>query len=199
VISAIEPKILRIGLGIVLLLLAFAGSANDTKGPQLTDTSSRTQLDVGYSLLYQEAEGIPKIDWLVKFKNKPKEVGSLVDELVNFYQQLTQSMERLSNQCPAVRLDLKPMPDVESEARKSIGTDLAKDLVPVAGKSGIDFQREMLLMLYDSLNEQRHLVQVMSTREPQPGLKEFLETTKARLDVFHRKVGVELDRCCYRH
>jgi hypothetical protein len=49
-------------------------------------------------------------------------------------------------------------------------------------------------MFYNTLNEQRHLTGVMAGLETDPGLRKFLETTKAHLDERHAKVGALLDR-----
>jgi hypothetical protein len=98
-----------------------------------------------------------------------------------------------------MRIDVPAMSEIEADERKAIGTDMAKDLAPVAGKSGIEFEREALLMFYNALNEQRHLVGVMVGLEPDPALKKFLETTKAQLDAHYAKVGALLNRRYFTH
>jgi hypothetical protein len=98
-----------------------------------------------------------------------------------------------------MRIDSVAMSKIEGEERKAIGTDLAKDFAPVIGKSGIEFEREALLMFYDSLNEQRHLVGVMVGLETAPGLRNFLATTKAQLDERYAKVGALLNRRYFVH
>jgi len=49
-------------------------------------------------------------------------------------------------------------------------------------------------MFYNTLNEQRHLTGVMIGLETDPGLKKFLETTKAQLEERYAEVGALLDR-----
>jgi hypothetical protein len=156
------------------------------------DTDTRAQLSVGYSLLYQEAEGIPKLDWLLSFKEKSSEMSRLTKQLMSYYHDLADRMEKLSKEYPAVRLDAKTMPDIVGEARKALGTDQAKDFAPLVGKSGLDFEREALLMFRDALNEQRHLVGVMMKREPEPALNKFLESTKAQLEDRYSSVNALL-------
>jgi hypothetical protein len=183
------------------LLLTFAASSesSDTTQPTATKTTatknaSRAQLSVGYSLLYQEADGIPKLKWLLMFKDKSAEMGRVTDDLVKFYQKLADTMQKLSKQFPAMRIDVPPMSEIEGDTRKAIGEDLAKDLAPVVGKSGVKFEREALLTFYDSLNEQRHLTGVMLELETVPDLKKFLETTKGQLENRYAKVGALLNR-----
>jgi hypothetical protein len=76
---------------------------------------------------------------------------------------------------------------------------LAKDLAPVIGKTGPEFEREALLMFYNSLNEQRHLTGVMIGLEPDPALKKFLETTHAQLNARYAKVGALLNHRYFTH
>jgi hypothetical protein len=103
-------------------------------------------------------------------------------------------MQRFSKQFPAMRIDVSPMPEIEAKERKAIGEDMAKDFAPVVGKSGVAFEREALLMFYNTLNEQRHLVGVMIGLEPDRSLKKFLETTKAQLEERYAQVGSLLNR-----
>ena len=190
---------LRIVATALALTLTACSHLSDTKSPAPEKHAPRAQLSIGYSLLYQEADGIPKLNWLLMFKDKPEEMGKLTHELVSYYEQLADSMRRLSKQFPAMRIDVDPMSPIEGKERKAIGEDLAKDFAPLVGKSGVKFEREALLMFYDSLNEQRHLTGVMVGLEPDPTLKKFLETTKQQLDERHAKVGALLERRYFTH
>jgi hypothetical protein len=178
----------------LLLTLAACSHLSDTKKPTSDKNAPRAQLSIGYSLLYQEADGLPKLKWILMFKDKPEEMGKLTHELVSYYEQLSDTMRKLSKQFPGMRIDVEPMSEIESKERKAIGTDLAKDFAPLVGKSGVKFEREALLMFYDSLNEQRHLTGVMVGLETEPALKKFLETTKEQLDALYAKVGALLNR-----
>ncbi|MGA8707147.1 MAG: hypothetical protein WB646_09185 [Steroidobacteraceae bacterium] len=182
-----------------MLALAACSHLGDTSKPLPDKNAARAQLSIGYSLLYQEADGIPKLKWLLMFKDKPEEMGQVTKDLINYYQQLADTMRRLSKQYPAMRIDVTPMPEIEAEERKAIGADMAKDFAPVVGKTGVDFEREALLMFYNGLNEQRHLTGVMVGLEPDPGLKKFLETTKDQLDAHYAKVGALLSRRYFSH
>ncbi len=181
----------------LLLTLAACAHISDTKPS--SDKSSRAQLSIGYSLLYHQADGIPKLKWLLMFKDKPEEMGRLTHELVHFYQQLADTMQKLSKQYPVMRLDATTMSAIESDERKAIGEDLAKDFTPVLGKSGTAFEREALLMFYNSLNEQRHLVAVMQRLETDAPLKQFLDTTRTQLDQHYAEVAALLNRRYFTH
>ena len=199
-LSARRPSA-HVGFFAAALLLTLVGCSHfsDTRKPPPDKNAPRTQLSIGYSLLYQEADGIPKLKWLLMFKDKPEEMGRLTNELISYYQQLAETMRGLSKQYPAMRIDVTPMSEIEAQERKAIGTDMAKDFAPVAGKSGVEFEREALLMFYNSLDEQRHLTQVMVGLEPDPGLKQFLEATNEQLETRYAKVGALLNRRYFTH
>jgi hypothetical protein len=167
--------------------------------PAPDKNAPRAQLSIGYSLLYQEANGIPKLKWILMFKDKSSETGQLIDGLVTYYEQLADTMRKLSEQYPAMRIDVAAMSEIESEERKAIGTDQAKDFAPLIGKNGKEFEREALLMFYNALDEQRHLVGVMLGLETDPGLRKFLESTKSQLDARYEKVGALLNRRYFTH
>jgi len=183
----------------LLLTLAACSHLSDTRKPPPDKNEPRAQLSIGYSLLYQEAEGIPKLKWILMFKDKPEEMARVTNDQISYYQQLADTMQKLSKQYPAMRIDVVPMSQIEGDVRKAMGEDLAKDLAPLIGKSGVDFERQALLTFYNALNEQRHLVAVMVGLETDPGLKKFLETTKAQMDERHAQVGALLNRRYFTH
>jgi hypothetical protein len=188
-------------LAVIVLSLAVAGCAQLAATSKVTPakTDARAQLSIGYSLLYQEANGIPKLKWILLFKEKTSEMGRLTNDLVSYYEQLADTMRKLSKQYPAMRIDVEAMSHIEAEERKAIGADQAKDMAPLTGKSGTEFEREALLMFYDALNEQRHLTRVMLGLESSPELKKFLESTQAQLDERYTKVGALLERRYFVH
>jgi hypothetical protein len=179
------------------LLLTLSASSWASDAPQAASSKPevRHQLSIGYSLLYQESDGISKIKWILLFKDEPDaEMKGITNDLLGYYRQLAETMQRLSKQYPAMRIDLAPMPEIEADTRKAMGEDVAKDIAPLVGKSGVKFEREALLTFYEALNEQRHLTGVMLKMETNPGLKKFLETTQAQLEEYYAKVGALLDR-----
>src|SRR5665213_2116780 len=182
-----RSTLIRLVATALLLTLAACSQLSDTRKPAPDKNAPRAQLSIGYSLLYQEADGIPKLKWIFMFKDKPEEMGRVTNDLVEYYQQLADAMQKLSKQYPAMRIDVPAMSQIEGDARKAIGADQAKDFAPLAGKTGVDFEREALLMFYNALDEQRHLVGVMLGLETNPALHKFLETTKTQLEARHAK------------
>jgi hypothetical protein len=194
-----RSSLMRLLAPALLLTVAACSQLNDASKAPPDKNAPRAQLSIGYSLLYQEADGIPKLKWILMFKDKPEEMGRVTSDLVGYYQQLAETMRKLSKQYPGMRIDVAAMSEIEGDERKAIGEDTAKDFAPVVGKTGIEFEREALLMFYNALNEQRHLVGVMVGRETDPGLKKFLETTKAQLDEHYAKIGALLNRRYFTH
>src|ERR1700680_2062854 len=178
----------------LFLTLAACSQLSHIRKPTPDKDAPRAQLSIGYSLLYQEADGIPKLKWILMFKEKPEEMAQVTNDLVSYYQQLADTMQRLSKQYPAMRIDVAAMSEIEGDEREAIGADLAKDFAPLTGKTGLDFEREALLMFYNALNEQRHLTGAMVGLETDPALRKFLETTKAQLEARYAKVGALLNR-----
>jgi hypothetical protein len=189
-----RSTLIRLVATALLLTLAACSQLSDTRKAAPDKNAPRAQLSIGYSLLYQEADGIPKLKWIFMFKDKPEEMGRVTNDLVGYYQQLADTMQRLSKQFPAMRIDVTAMSEIEGDERKAIGADLAKDFAPLTGKTGVEFEREALLMFYNGLNEQRHLTGVMVGLEPDAALRKFLETTKAQLEARYAKVGALLNR-----
>ena len=64
----------------LLLTLAACSQLSDTRRPPPDKNAPRAQLSIGYSLLYQEADGIPKLKWIFMFKDKPEEMGRVTGE-----------------------------------------------------------------------------------------------------------------------
>jgi hypothetical protein len=197
--AARRSTLIRLVAAALLLTLAACSQLSHTRKPAPDKNAPRAQLSIGYSLLYQEADGIPKLKWILMFKDKPEEMGRITNDLISYYQQLADSMERLSRQFPGMRIDVTAMSEIEADERKAIGADSAKDFAPLIGKTGVDFEREALLMFYNALNEQRHLAGAMAGRETDPALRKFLETTKAQLDERYAKVGALLNRRYFTH
>jgi len=187
-----------LGMFAAMLLVAGCKDVGKSRPSTAINDNTRTELNVGYSLLYQQANGIPKMDWILTFKDKPEVVEQTVNLLTDHYQQLSRALEDIAAKFPAVRLDADTMPELLADTRKAIGLDMAKDFAPLAGKSGPRFERELLLMYQNALEEQRHLVGVMIERETEPGLLGFLKKTKAQLEERHSGVRQLLDRHYFR-
>src|SRR5580692_9075696 len=93
----------------LVFTLAACSQLSDTRKPAPDKNAPRAQLSIGYSLLYQEADGIPKLKWILLFKDKPEEMGRVTHDLISYYQQLADTMQKLSKQFPGMRIDVTAM------------------------------------------------------------------------------------------
>src|SRR6202011_5973346 len=116
--AARRSTMIRLAAAALLLILAACSHLSDTKKPAPHKDPPRAQLSFGYSMLYQEADGIPKLKWILMFKDKPEEMGRVTNDLVGYYEQLADTMQRLSKQYPAMRIDAAPMSEIEGDERK---------------------------------------------------------------------------------
>ncbi len=196
--AARSPSLIATLITAALLLLPGGGTPAEAESTAAAVGKVRAELNIGYSLLYQQADGIPKMKWLLMFKSKHDDLARTTTGMMDYYQQLAQSLEKVAAQNPAVHLDATTMPELLAETRKAIGIDMAKDFAPLVGSTGLAFERELLLMFYNALDEQRHLVGVMIEREPEPGLLSFLRQTKEQLESRRGKLRELLDRRYFR-
>ena len=111
---------LRLVATALLLTLAACSHFSDTRKPTPDKNEPRAQLSIGYSLLYQEADGIPKLKWILMFKDKPEEMGRLTHDLVSYYEQLGDTMRKLSKQYPAMRIAVAALRPARWEERRQI-------------------------------------------------------------------------------
>lgn len=193
-------RLRRLGIVSLMLVLAGAPTIAGTKDQIIpASATARQQLSIGYSLLYAEATGIPKLDWLLKLKSKSADMTQATGVLMQYYKGLSERMENLANQYPAVHLDAKTMSDIEAEARKSLGVDQAKNFAPLAGNTGVPLEREALITFRSALDEQRHLVGVMIDKETSLPLRKFLETTHQELEEHFKQINLLLEKRYFTH
>jgi hypothetical protein len=194
----------RAGSGLLLIgLLSLApesGASDHPAEPACSDGSQaasgeRGELNKGYTLLYDEAVGLAKARFLLKVKDQPTDVESMVTAATDEYLRLQQQMEGLAKDFPALKLDAPDiMAKVIAETREAIGTDQFKSFAPLVGQSGVEYERNLLLLFENALNEQRHLTKVLADAEPDAALKKFDEAETTRLDALYARVLALLDR-----
>ena len=63
--AAQRSTLIRFLATALLLTLAACSQLSDTRKPLPDKNAPRAQLSIGYSLLYQEADGIPKLKWIL--------------------------------------------------------------------------------------------------------------------------------------
>jgi hypothetical protein len=97
-------------------------------------------------------------------------------------------MKRISQRYPEIRIDIPRTFGMESDEYEGRGADPLKNRVRAPSP------KQELLVLYETLDEQRHLADAMIGLETNPELKRFLETMKRQLDAGYVTVGGLLKR-----
>jgi len=79
-LNALRRSVL-LRLAVMTLFLAFVGvSWGQASKRPVSSEPQRKQLAMGYTLLYQEADGIPKLKWILTFRKKSDEMARVTDD-----------------------------------------------------------------------------------------------------------------------
>ena len=182
---------------LALALAGFATACNKAEtdqDPASGLSEQRRQLSEGYSLLYKDASSIDLVELVLYVKTESEEFNRLITAISDYGGELKQDLERIARDYPGVRIDLKPLPEMEARKRFAVGKDKAILFAPLAGRSRLEYERTMLISLSNGLNHESHLCQVMAEEEPDPGLKKFLLQTEQRYIGFYERIMNLLNR-----
>jgi hypothetical protein len=200
-----RPLILRIAFALVALVMVAAlivtgCSGKDTASAPVAGLSAqRTVLSEGYSLLYIDASHIDLVDLVLYVKVESQEFNDLITEISHYGGELKKDLERIARDYPGVRIDLKPLPEMETRKRFAVGKDRAIRFAPLVGHSRLEYERTMLISMSNALNHESHLCQVMAAEEPDAGLKQFLLASEKRYDGLYERVVNLLNREHFKH
>lgn len=177
---------------LVVLIVGCVGPGVDPGTDRASGLSKqRLMLGEGYSLLYEDAGKLDYADLMLYVKAESQAMDDIVTEVGVFGGELKSELEHIARDYPGVRIDLKPLPEMETRKRFAIGKTRALDFAPVIGRSGREYERTVLLGLSNAFNHERHLCKVMAEEEPDAGLKKFLKRTERRYDaLYHRTMAL---------
>jgi hypothetical protein len=161
--------------------------------------SVRSELNLGYSLLHEQADGLSKLKWIVALKKDSESFEQVVKPAVAYYAELADELEALDAKYPALHINLKAMPEFVGKARERMVEVRVKEITPIVGETGVNYERTVLLMLWYALEEQRNIVEAMAEREPDPNLAKFLRGTRSQLDRHLQRVDALLQRKYFAH
>jgi hypothetical protein len=150
--------------------------AERQKAPGLS--RQRLMLSEGYSLLYKDASNLDLAGLIVYVKTESDEVDDLVTAVAKFGGDLKRDLERVARDYPGVRIDLDPLPEMETRKRQALAKARARYFAPVIGKGGREYELSLLIAYSNGLNHERFMCQVMAEEEPDPGLKKLLLNTE---------------------
>lgn len=179
-------------------LLAFGclvpGACTTTAQPRADADTQREILNEGYSILYRDARTISAVKYLLWIKVESDAFDKIIREAAAFGSDLRKDMSGLAKKYPALKLDVEALPELEKRKRFATGFDKLKDIAPVTGKKGRDFERVVLNSLANGLNQERHLAEEIAKEEPDPGLKKFMQQTTSRMDKLYERANTLLEQ-----
>ena len=183
---------------VVALLLAAGlsacGTGSGDEGAQSTQGEQRALLSEGYSLLYADATKIKGFDLVLFFKIESQEFNDLLKVISRFGDELTHDLERVAREYPGVRIDLDPLPVMETRKRFALAKNRMIRFAPLSGRSRLEYERTLLIGLAGALDHERHLCQVMAQEEPEPALKKILLAAEKRYDGLYEATMNLLNR-----
>jgi hypothetical protein len=192
-----RPLLFRIVFAAVALVMVAAlimtgcSGSDSGRNPVAGLSDQRVMLSEGYSLLYADASKIDLVDLALFAKAESQEFNNVITEISKFGGELKQDLERIARDYPGVRIDLKPLPEMEVRKRFAVGKDRMITFAPLGGHSRLEYERTMLISLSNALNHESHLCQVMAAEEPDPGLKKFLLASEQRYgDLYQLAVSL---------
>jgi hypothetical protein len=179
----------------ILLIGLATGCANLKKESKPPDLSKqRLMLSQGYSMLYKDATSLDLSELILYVKFEPEAMHKVVVAVAEVGGQLKKDLERIAKSHPDVRIDLDPLPEMETRKRAAIAKDRAKYFAPVIGHGGREYERTVLLGYANGLNHERHLCQVMAAAEPDANLKKVLLDFEKSYDGLYDRVTSLLEK-----
>ncbi len=193
-------------VGAVLVLggcgaLSRASAVGDDQAKARISHTGDAQLDKlnqGYSLLYQSASGLRLVDKILLVKFESDRTHRVVTAISDYCGQLTDQLKQLPQRYPSVRIDLKPLPEIERRKQAAANKARVLSFAPVVGRTGADFERTLLLTLSGGLNQLRFLTQVMADQERNPERAALLKGAHRHFLDLYKQTLKELSQDYYK-
>jgi hypothetical protein len=166
--------------------------ADHAKAPALSQ--QRLMLSEGYSMLYKDAGNLDLAKLILYVKSESEAFHKVVIAAAEVGDQLRKDLEKLAKDYPGVRIDLDPLPEMETRKRAAIAKDRAKYFAPVVGHGGREYELTVLIAYANGFNHERHLCQVMAEAEPDAGLKKFLLDSEQHYDALYNRIMALLEK-----
>lgn len=169
------------------LLLPRAGAADDDDGKALP----QQQLNYGYAALYSAARGLRHSDKIFLVKLESGACQAVVEGLSEAMARITADLEKLDAADPDLRLDDEGLPEIELRKRDAVTRDRLLSFKPITGRTGMNFERTLLLSESGALNQLQFLVEELDQADPDPQRSAALKNIHASLkDQYAKVVGL---------
>ena len=180
---------------------AKADSKDDAAAERASNTGD-TQLDLlnqGYSLLYADVSGLKLVDKLLLVKFESDQTHKVVTAISDYAGELAGQLEALAKRYPSLRIDLKPLPEIEQRKQAAAQKARVLSFAPVVGRTGRDFERTLLLTLSGGLNQLRFLAKVTADEERNDERRKLLIGAQQHFLELYKQTLKLLNARYYKH
>jgi hypothetical protein len=155
---------------------------------------SQRELNYGYASLYDSARGLRHSDkiFLVKFESEACQ--AVVKDLSDAMGRIAKNLEALDRDDAALRLDDDGMPELETRKRDAVTRDRLMSFKPVNGRTGMNFERTLLLSESGALNQLQFLISELDAADPDPRRSAVLKEAHAEVVRLYGRVVNLLNR-----
>lgn len=199
--TAMTRKTVMVSILLSLFVLPGCAIFGGDKAEKKQDESQFTRQDLneGYSLLYMAVGSLSSTDKAFYVKFESDAVEKVIGDTSDYAAKLQADLERISEDYPAVKIDLDPLPVMEKRKRAAISSDTLKSLAPIVGKSGPAFERKLLLSSAGALVQLEFQCQVMAMHEPVESLRAVLNDAQARFGELYEAQVKLLNEVYFKH
>ena len=187
-----------------LAALAFGGCSTVPQTSTVDERSSHTgdvaldKLNQGYSLLYESTSGLKLADKILLVKFESDRTHQVVTAISEYCDRLGEQLQQLPGRYPSVRIDLKPLPEIERRKQAAANKSRVLSFAPLVGRTGADFERTLLLTLSGGLNQLRFLTQVMAEQERNADRAALLQEAHRRFVGLYKQTLKTLSEVYYK-
>jgi hypothetical protein len=167
------------------VIAVLVGGCSPRTKPVPDREEGRRTISEGYSLLYFATGEQKWADKVLLVKFESEELKRLVTRIAKYAGDLRGRLEDLAKRYPAIHLEPPPPTELEQRARRAQYHERLKDMLL---ESGPEFERDMLLTQYCSLDELRHLASVMGEIETDANRRAFWQEVQREFDEEYRQV-----------
>jgi hypothetical protein len=139
-----------------------------------------------YSLLYDLLDDERHLSKLLIVKRDSRELNRLINRISDVSAEGVDRLKKFAEKDPSLNLKMMELPPAEQATRKAIAAARRDQLL---GRSGVDFERTLLLTQIEALNYGTHLAGVAATNDLDPKRAGYLSTLSDTLNHLHSEVA----------
>ena len=179
-----HTAVIALTLAAACLAGCHSGSNTIDFGADKTSGENADRND-GYSLLYNEMKQLKDVGKALMLREKTEPFDTTIRAIGAMANAAYNQIDAFSKEDPGLRIDLMPLPTVETEVRKSIQISEAEGLFT---SKGANFQRRLLLSQQNGLEYAEHLAKVIRKYDDNRKRKEFLESLEKQAHGLREEV-----------